>query len=186
MLHSNINPNRLNKLCRHPERYSAEEPKSTENELLDLVYGLVRALQPDWCLETGTYTGRTAQAITSALTANGVGQLDTLEINPDLATKARDLLPMGVATVHVVNANTWRPPDDREYEFCWFDTDGKTELAAQFRHYQPWITQGALVCFHDTGTAWPTTTALAQLEQEGLLKVVHVPTPRGASICEVL
>ena len=40
-------------LCPHPERWTSRDIEATENEVLELVHGLIRALQPDLVLETG-------------------------------------------------------------------------------------------------------------------------------------
>lgn len=47
----------------------------------DLLYGLVRALQPDFVLETGTHKGRSTRAISSALLENGNGWMITVDMD---------------------------------------------------------------------------------------------------------
>jgi len=44
-------------LCPHPERWHSTDGDSTEIEVSDLAWGLVRTLQPDYCVETGTGHG---------------------------------------------------------------------------------------------------------------------------------
>jgi predicted O-methyltransferase YrrM len=50
-------------------------------EVLDFLYTLVRLTKPERVLETGTWLGRSATAIASALRANGIGYLVTIELN---------------------------------------------------------------------------------------------------------
>jgi hypothetical protein len=45
-----------------------------------LLHGVVRAIQPDVCIETGTHKGRSTQAIASALVRNERGHLWTLDL----------------------------------------------------------------------------------------------------------
>lgn len=47
----------------------------------DLLYGLVRALMPDFVLETGTHKGRSTRAIATALSANDNGFMVTVDMD---------------------------------------------------------------------------------------------------------
>jgi len=47
----------------------------------DLLYGLVRAMQPNFVLETGTHKGRSTRAISAALSANGRGCMVTVDMD---------------------------------------------------------------------------------------------------------
>ena len=57
----------------------------------DLLTGLVRAVQPDVCLETGTHKGRSTAAIVQALEANCRGHLWTLDME-DFKVKESEAL----------------------------------------------------------------------------------------------
>ena len=65
----------------YPERVRIPADLSgIDEEACDLLYGLVRALRPRHCIETGTHKGRSTLAITSALTKNNQGHLHTVDI----------------------------------------------------------------------------------------------------------
>src|SRR3990167_7713533 len=51
-----------------------------DEEACDLLFGLVRALRPRCCIETGTHKGRSARAIAAALASNNQGHLYTVDI----------------------------------------------------------------------------------------------------------
>ena len=78
--------------CPHPERWTSTDDDSTEIEVSDLAWGLVRATQPSLCVETGAAWGQTAERIGWALAANGHGHLYTLE--PDRRRAAAVAPPM--------------------------------------------------------------------------------------------
>jgi hypothetical protein len=64
----------------YPERLRVPiDLSSIDEEACDLLYGLVRAIRPRRVLETGTHKGRSALAITTALTHNNQGFLWTVD-----------------------------------------------------------------------------------------------------------
>jgi predicted O-methyltransferase YrrM len=65
--------------------------KATEGEVLELLYALVRSTKPERCLETGTFAGHGAKAISNALVANDRGSLITIEFDPELAAALREI-----------------------------------------------------------------------------------------------
>src|SRR5262249_34901863 len=69
--------------------FTALDNGSTEFEVLNLLHALVSTFKPEVALETGTYRGFGAIAMASAMAANGVGRLHTVELNPDNADEAR-------------------------------------------------------------------------------------------------
>jgi len=72
----------------------------------DLLYGLVRAIQPDMVLETGTHKGRSTAAISQALEANARrGRLVTLDMedfgtknSPALTDHQKELVTFAIGT----------------------------------------------------------------------------------------
>ena len=65
----------------YPERVRIPADLSgIDEEACDLLYGLVRALRPRHCIETGTHKGRSTLAITTALAKNNQGYLHTVDI----------------------------------------------------------------------------------------------------------
>lgn len=168
--------------CPHPQRWTAADAHSTECEVTELVAAFVRALQPDYVVETGSCWGQTAEAIGQALLANGQGRLVTLEVEPAkvVATQARCAgLP-----VDVVQASSlaWMP--EHPVDFAWFDS--LTHLRPEeFRRYLPHMHDRTVVGFHDTGPQHPVRDLLRPLEQEGLIVPLYLPTPRGVCFARV-
>lgn len=161
--------------CPHPEHWSSPDDYATETEVTELVASMVRALQPELVVETGTYRGDTMTAIGDALLRNRHGRLVTIETNPHRAERARELA-VGLP-VEVVNGDsrTWTPDAPVDFAFLDSSFDARPE---EYRHLKQYFSPRAVVMFHDTAPHHPLRERLRQLD----IDLVHLPTPRGVSI----
>jgi hypothetical protein len=169
--------------CPHPERWTSTDGQSTEMEVVELVAGFVRALQPDFVLETGTAYGISAEAIGKALARNGHGRLVTLEVDRErvrLARAATRRLPVEVLQVASLD---YLPGD--WIDFAWFDSLVKLR-APEFRRFLPYMHAGTIVGFHDSGPHYHLRSRLDALVEEGLLRTIDLPTPRGVTFGQPL
>jgi len=171
--------------CPHPEWWTASDDQSAEVEVVELVAALIRALQPDYVVETGTFVGQMACRIGAALAANGHGRLDTIEIDPDRAHQAEMLCAGLPVTVHRMSSLDFVPTD--EIGFAWFDSLLGLR-AVEFEAYRPHIPAGTIVGFHDTGPQFGAgfRTALESLAAARLLRPIVLRTPRGCVLAQVL
>lgn len=167
--------------CPHPERWSSADPQSTEIEVSELVAAFVRALQPDYVVETGTCIGQTAWIIGTALRENGQGRLDTLETDPDRVAAARECcagLP-----VNVVHSSSLKFTPAEPIGFAWLDS--RMDLRVQeFERFRPHILPGGIVGFHDTSPhqgEWGR-----DVECLPGTRAIRLRTPRGVTFVEVL
>lgn len=166
--------------CPHPERWTSTDPQSTEIEVSELVGTFVRALQPDYVIETGTCIGQTAYVIGLALQANGHGRLDTLEPDAERAAFARDRcegLPVEVLEVGSLDFTPVEP-----IGFAWFDSLVELRVS-EFERYRPLMTPGTIVGFHDTSPhqgAWGH-----EVETLPDTRAIRLRTPRGVTFVEV-
>ena len=159
------------------------DPMATEIEVTDAVAGLIRALQPEYVIETGTASAQTTVAIGKALRRNGHGQLVSLEIDPKHVAHGRELckgLPVEVRQQSSLEFEPARPID-----FAWFDTDTAMRHS-EFLRYRPFMHAKTVVGFHDTGPRHPTRGHLDKLEADGLLKTIDLPSARGFSLGQPL
>lgn len=178
--------------CPHPERWHSRDADSTEVEVTHLVAAFVQALRPDVVVETGTAWGQTAVAIGKVLEAGGYGGvLHTIEPDPERCAMVRGALRNLPVVLHETTSLEWfesHPWGTREERvgFAWFDSLHHLRVP-EFRALHPKLAKGAFVGFHDTG---PHQGGLAdeilQLEAEGLLLPIFLPTPRGVCFAEVL
>jgi predicted O-methyltransferase YrrM len=184
--------------CEHPELWHSADSDSTEIEVSELIGALVRALQPEWVVETGTAFGYTTAMIARALWANGHGHLYTLDIDHERIERARQNVrehsPYNseIAVTFVQQSSMgWEPPCDR-FDFTFFDSvyELRAEEFLRFRAMGK-LLPGSIVAFHDTTSAarghhWDMRADVQQLARDGLLVPIFLRTPRGIAICEVL
>lgn len=179
-------------LCPNPGRWTSTDGDSTEVEVSDLAYGLVRALQPSLCVETGSGFGQTAARIAEALYANGHGELVTIEPDRERAAITRTAVAQWHNTTVVeCESLSWTPT--ALIEFAWLDSYYELRVP-EFIRYRPWLRIGSIICFHDSAPGHgshriPSGRDLrSEIEAElaGQIRVVHLPTPRGLTIAEIL
>ncbi|MDA8343872.1 MAG: class I SAM-dependent methyltransferase [Thermaerobacter sp.] len=169
--------------CPSPERWTAIDGESTEREVTELVGSLVRAVQPDYVVETGTAFGYTAQAIGEALRRNGHGRLVTIELNEARVMEAEERcaqLPVKVIRLHSLEFVPEEP-----IQFAWLDS-GSLDRDQELRRFLPWMAAGTILAVHDTGPQHPVQSRLQPLVDAGFVRSVRLRTPRGVSILEVL
>jgi hypothetical protein len=193
--------------CPYPERWHSFDGDSTEVEVADVAFGLVRALQPDHVLETGTAFGQVSEAVLHALLGNQHGDLWTLEVDEERLEYASRRLHVaflnfaedygleGISDVGVhalsVSSLDWTPPDDVRFGFVWLDSLYELRVA-EFERFEPYLAPGAIVCFHDTA---PDRGAHRIASGRGLrveigntigerLHMLDLPTPRGLTIAQ--
>lgn len=166
--------------CPHPERWHAPDADSTEIEVSELIAAFVRALQPDYVVETGTCWGQTSEAIGRALQTNGQGRLVSLEVEPEKvahATKRCQGLP-----VEIRLCDSLRFTPEQPIGFAFFDSLLPLRIP-EYERYLPWLATGTIVGFHDTA---PHHGYGHQLEQIDGLRPIRLRTPRGVTFAEVL
>lgn len=169
--------------CPHPERWHSLDIMATEFEVSELVAGFVRALQPDYVIETGTASAQTTYLIGRALRKNGHGRLVSLDIDPACARAGQHMCRRLPVEVRRQSSMEFTP--EEPIDFAWFDS---FELRAlEFRRYLPHMHARTIVGFHDT--AIPSFSALreglASLIDEGLVRMIELPTPRGVAFAQV-
>ncbi|MBQ1047864.1 class I SAM-dependent methyltransferase [Micromonospora sp. C51] len=166
--------------CPHPQWWTASDAYSTEVEVTELVAAFVRALQPEYVVETGTCWGQTAEAVGRALATNGHGHLDSLEIDPVKVAHSRtrcDGLPVTVVARPSLEFTPAAP-----IGFAWFDSLLELRVP-EFERYRPWLAAGAIVGFHDTA---PHMGYGHQVDGIAGVRPIRLRTPRGVTFCEVL
>lgn len=175
--------------CLHPEYWTSPDSEATEYEITELVASLVRAIQPEFVLETGTYHGHTAYSIGVALRDNGHGRLVTIEKDKTCYEQAAKMLWDNGANANVtyLNMNTMDYIPDQDINFAFFDSwqEGRAEEFLRF-HGMGRIKPGAIVSFHDTAPHHQVIQYVEKLEEEGYIKTVTIHSPRGFTVAQVL
>lgn len=159
----------------HPEWWNAYDSMAPEVEVVEFVSVLVRTLQPEFVMETGTWKGFTAQSIGKSLLHNGHGHLVTLELDPKRAEEAETNVEGLPVRVEVADSREYVPR--ASIDLLWLD--GSTDRASEWRHLSQYMTEYGIVVIHDTRPEGNTRT---QFESVSDITLVHLPTPRGVSI----
>ena len=109
---------------------------TAETEVLDFLYTLVRLVKPEHAVETGTWLGRSAVAIASALRDNGFGHLISLEADPEVVRYAMaEIVAAGLEDwVEIVTDQSLKFQPQNELQFALLDSDIKVR-ADEFRHF---------------------------------------------------
>lgn len=163
--------------------WSSRDGQSSEDEVCDFLYGLVRAEKPQLAIEIGALVGMSSEAIGSALSRNGSGELWTFERDEvDAATVRRRTagLPVGVW-------NCWDYECDREYDgvdFLFVDGENRAEIVGR---WLPRMRLGGLVAIHDTLHRDPAARADARggVESAPWVQTFDIVTPMGLTVCRV-
>lgn len=168
--------------CKNPEWWHSTDDQSTELEVTELVAAFIRALQPEYVVETGTFNGQTAAAIGQALLLNGHGELDTIEPNYDRAHVAfrRCAVPADLpVTIQQMKSLDFTPR--KQIDFAWLDSLLDLRIP-EFEHFSKWMKPNhTIVGFHDTG---PHKGDFGERIRE-LGQTLQLPTPRGVTFLQV-
>lgn len=160
--------------------WHAEDGSATELEVSQMIGGLVRGLQPDICVEAGCYKGQTSYFVGEALHHNGHGTLYALDSNPAMPPVAAAACAGLPVQVLCTDARSWEPPGPVDFVFV--DTGDPRDRYADITHWLKFLSpRGVMVC-HDSGTQFGLRPHLLRMEQEGLIKLMLLPTPRGLAI----
>lgn len=142
----------------------------------ELVGAFVRALQPEYVVETGSCWGQTAEQIGWALKTNGHGRLVTLEVDPEKVRYTMDRCDGLPVEVRLQSSLDFIP--EQPIDFAFFDS--LLELRGpEIERYRPYFTPRTIVGVHDTGPQFGTFGG----EVDKLLggSVLQLPTPRGVT-----
>lgn len=178
-------------LCPHPQRWTSTDGDSTEVEVSLLIAAFVIALQPDFVLETGTAFGQTTALIGQALARNGRGRLVSLETDGERIPEARERCAGLPVEILQVDSLDYLPQE--QLDFVLFDSLYEYRIP-EFLRYRPWLRTGAIVAFHDTApehgahriASGRDLRSEIEAELAGQIRFIHLPTPRGITLAEVL
>jgi predicted O-methyltransferase YrrM len=161
---------------------------TAEVETLDLLYSLVRLLKPRNAVETGTWLGRSAVSIGSALRDNGFGVLTSIEINQEAARVASARLTefQLEAFVSISVGPSLEFDPQGPYDFALFDSDIPIR-ADEFRRFYDAIAPDTIIVFHDTAAHHPgSADNIHDLMTMGLLEGLFFATPRGLFVGKIV
>ncbi len=172
--------------CPHPERWHMYDSMSAEVEVLDFLKALVLTLKPEVVVETGTFSGLSTLRIAEGLRANGVGKIITCEYDADVyAAAVKRFAASGLEEwIEARNESSLEMQVDGQIDFLFVDSE--TSIREQeVRRFLPQVNPCGVIVMHDGSSAMKTVRQAAlRMEEEGLLSVVLLATPRGLVLAQ--
>lgn len=172
--------------CPQPQIWSMFDGWSIEVETIEFLYALIRLTKPGYCVETGTWLGRSAEAIGLALLQNGRGMLDTIEHDSEIASATRKYLASqkSVIEVHTLSSLEFTPR--HLIDFLLLDSDSAIRVA-ELERFRRYLIPDALIIFPHTriNTSQVEHMVMPYI-YAGILNAVSFATPRGMLVCQYM
>jgi prolipoprotein diacylglyceryl transferase len=172
--------------CPHPERWHMYDSMTAEVEVLDFLKSLVTTLKPELVVETGTFTALSTLKIAEGLKANGLGRIISCEYDKKVYDAAKKRIEAsGLAEwIDCRNESSLEMKVDGRIDLLFCDSDAPLR-EQEVRRFLPQMNPNGVIVMHDASSAMKTVRKAAlRLEQEGLLSVVLLPTPRGLVVAQ--
>jgi len=172
--------------CPHPEWWQMVDSQSSELEVLDFLKSIVTTTKPRLIVETGTFIGYSAIKMAEGMKANGYGKLITIEFDPAIFAKAKERIDAsGLGDwIEYRNASSLETPIEGTIDILFSDSH-LTIREQEIRRFLPQLDHRGLILVHDASSHFKVVREAAlRLEQEGLISVVLLSTPRGLVIAQ--
>jgi prolipoprotein diacylglyceryl transferase len=172
--------------CPHPERWHMYDSMTAEVEVLDFLKAIITTIKPELVVETGTFSGLSTLRIAEGLKANGFGRVITCEYDAKVFDAAKErFTASGLAQwIEARNESSLEMKVDGRIDLLFCDSDAPIR-DQEVRHFLPQVSPHGLILMHDASSAMKTVREAAlQMEQEGLISVVLLPTPRGLVVAQ--
>jgi predicted O-methyltransferase YrrM len=172
--------------CPYPDRWHMLDSQSAEAEILDFLKSFIVTVKPELVLETGTFIGHSSMKMAEGMRENGFGKIVTIEYDPVVFAKAKqniDASGLG-EWIEYRNASSLDTVVEGTIDILFSDSDLNIR-ESEIRRFLPQIKPRGLVLVHDASSTFKVVReAVLRLEQEGLLSVVLLSTPRGMVIAQ--
>jgi prolipoprotein diacylglyceryl transferase len=172
--------------CPNPERWRMFDTMTAEVEVLEFLKFLMTTVKPGLVVETGTFLGVSTLYMAEGLKANGRGKIITCEPDQEVFAKAKEKID-GSGLGKWIDSRSEssmdiKVPGTIDVLFC----DSLPELREpEVRHFLPQVNPTGLILMHDSSSHLKTVREAAlRMEQEGLISVVLLPTPRGLVLAQ--
>jgi len=172
--------------CPHPELWKMVDSQTSELEVLDYLKSVVMTVKPQLIVETGTFLGYSAVKMAEGLKANGFGRIITIEYDPAIFGKAKERIDAsGLGEwIEYRNESSLESRIDGTIDLLFSDSH-LTIREQEIRRFLPQIDPRGLILIHDASSHFRVVREAAlRLEQEGLISVVLLSTPRGLVIAQ--
>ena len=172
--------------CPYPERWSMYDSMTAEVEVLEFLRTLVTTLKPSLVVETGTFLGVSTLWIAEALRLNGFGRIVSCEYDPTVFAAAREKIAASPVRdlIDLRNESSLEMQVDGAIDLFFSDSDLPIR-EQEVRRFLPQISPYGVILMHDASSHLKQVREAAlQLEREGLISAVLLPTPRGLVVAQ--
>ncbi len=172
--------------CPHPERWKMFDSMTAEVEVLEFLKRTVTTLKPNLVVETGSFMGISTLWIAEGLKQNGFGKVITCEYDAKVCAQAQEKLEASglMPWIECRNESSLEMKVGGAIDLFFSDSD--IEIREQeVRRFLPQISPNGLILMHDASSHLKVVREAAlRMEQEGLLSVLLLPTPRGLVVAQ--
>jgi predicted O-methyltransferase YrrM len=172
--------------CPNPRRWSMFDSMTAEIEVLDFLRTMVMTIKPELIVETGTFSGISTIWLAEGLKANGFGKVITCEFDPVVFAKAKERIEESAVRdwIELRNESSLEMKVEGKIDLFFSDSDMPVR-EQEVRRYLPQINPYGVILMHDASSHLKIVREAAlKLEQEGLISVVLLPTPRGLVVAQ--
>ena len=172
--------------CPNPERWHMYDSMSAEAEVLAFLQSLVTTVKPHLIVETGTFVASSTLWMAEGLRENGFGRIVTCEYDPLVYAKAKAAIAASGFDdlIDLRNESSLEMKVEGAIDLLFSDSAFETR-EPEVRRFLPQLSPHGLVLMHDASSHHKVIREAAlRMEQEGLLSVVLLPTPRGLVLAQ--
>ena len=172
--------------CPEPQRWSMIDSMTAEVEVLEFIATLVTTIKPRLVVETGSFLGVSTEWIARGLERNGFGKVISCEFDSVVFAKAKERIEASPLKqwIDLRNESSLEMQVDGTIDFLFSDSDMAIR-AAEVKRFLPQMNPNGVILMHDASSHLEVVRAAAlKLEEEGLISVVLLPTPRGLVVAQ--
>lgn len=172
--------------CPNPGLWHMYDSMTAEAEVLEFLQVLVTTIKPRLVVETGAFLGMSTLWIAKGLQANGFGKVISCELDPEVFAKAKDKVAQsGLGQwIDLRQESSLEMPVEGVIDLLFSDSEMSIR-AAEVKRFLPQLSPTGLILMHDASSHLKVVREAAfQLEAEGLISCVFLPTPRGLVVAQ--
>ena len=178
--------------CPEPQRWSMIDSMTAEVEVLEFIATLVTTIKPRLVVETGSFLGVSTEWIARGLERNGPdadgkeGKVISCEFDTVVYAKAKQRIDGSPLSrwIELRNESSLDMQVDGTIDLLFSDSDMPVR-EAEVKRFLPQINPNGVILMHDASSHLEVVRAAAlRMEEEGLISVVLLPTPRGLVIAQ--
>ena len=172
--------------CPEPQQWSMIDSMTAEVEVLEFIATLVTTIKPRLVVETGSFLGVSTEWIARGLERNGFGRVVSCEFDTVVYEKAKARLEASPLKqwMELRNESSLEMQVEGMIDLLFSDSDIQIR-EAEVKRFLPQMNPNGVILMHDASSHLQVVRAAAlKMEDEGLISVVLLPTPRGLVLAQ--